>query len=178
MREEIISLKNEAIAQIMETSSISELDNLRIIYLGRNGKLTSLIKKLKEFPKDKRKVVGILINETKKSLNQIISSQKNKLSSFSRKWFDPTIPGIKPKLGNLHLVTKAIREISLIFEKIGFVRVRYPEVEWDYFAFEALNMPKTHPARDEWETFFVDSKLILRTSKRNVESQNPSHKND
>jgi len=159
MREEIISLKNEAIAQIMETGSISELDNLRIIYLGRNGKLTNLIKKLKEFPKDKRKVVGILINETKKSLNQIISSQKNKLSSFSRKWFDPTIPGIKPKLGNLHLVTKAVREISSIFEKIGFVRVRYPEVEWDYFAFETLNMPKTHPARDEWETFFVDSKL-------------------
>ena len=159
MREEIISLKNEAIAQIMETSSISELENLRIIYLGRNGKLTSLIKKLKEFPKDKRKQVGILINETKNSLNQIISSQKNKLSSSSRKWFDPTIPGIKPKLGNLHLVTKAIREISSIFEKIGFIRVRYPEVEWGYFAFEALNMPKTHPARDEWETFFVDSKL-------------------
>ena len=159
MREEIISLKNEAIAQIMESSSISELENLRIIYLGRKGKLTVLIKKLKEVSSNKRKEVGILINETKNSLNQIISSQKNKLSSFPRKWFDPTIPGIKPKLGNLHLVTKAIREISSIFEKIGFVRVRYPEVEWGYFAFEALNMPKTHPARDEWETFFVDQKL-------------------
>lgn len=159
MREEIISLKNEAVAQVMEVSSIGELENLRVIYLGRNGKLTSLIKNLKEVPNDKRKEMGILINETKNSLNQIISSQKNKLSNSSREWFDPTIPGIKPKIGNLHLITNAIREISSIFEKIGFVRVRYPEVEWDYFAFEALNMPVTHPARDEWETFFVDSEI-------------------
>ena len=158
MREEIISLKNEAIAQIMEVDSVGDLENLRIIYLGRNGKLTTLIKKLKEVPSDKRKEVGILINDTKNSLTEIISSQKNKLSSYSREWFDPTLPGIKPKMGNLHLVTKAIREISAIFEKVGFVRVRYPEVEWDYFAFEALNMPKTHPARDEWETFFIDQK--------------------
>ena len=162
MREEIISLKNEAVAQVMEVNSIGELENIRIIYLGRNGKLTSLIKKLKEVPAEKRKEVGILINETKNSLNEIISSQKNKLSNSSREWFDPTIPGVKPVIGNLHLVTKAIREISSIFEKIGFVRVRYPEVEWDYFAFEALNMPKTHPARDEWETFFVDSQPNLK----------------
>ncbi|MFH1971117.1 MAG: phenylalanine--tRNA ligase subunit alpha [Patescibacteria group bacterium] len=164
MREEIISLKNEAIAQVMEVNSIGELENLRIIYLGRNGKLTSLIKKLTEVPSEKRKEVGILINETKKSLNEIISSQKNILSNSSREWFDPTVPSVKPKVGNLHLSTKAIREISSIFEKIGFVRVRYPEVESDYFAFEALNMPVTHPARDEWETFFVDSELNSKFS--------------
>lgn len=158
MREEILSIKNQAVAQIMESDSVSELENLKIHYLGRNGKLTQIIKRLKEVPSSQRKEVGILINETKKSLNEIISSQKNKLLNSSRKWFDPTIPGIKPKIGNLHLVTHAIREISSIFEKIGFVRVRYPEVESDYFAFEALNMPKTHPARDEWETFFVDQK--------------------
>ena len=159
MREEIISLKNEAIAQIMEVNSISDLENLRIIYLGRNGKLTLLIKKLKEVPSDKRKEIGILINDTKNSLTEIITTQKNKISSSSREWFDPTIPGVKPKIGNIHLVTQAIREISSIFEKIGFIRVRYPEVEWDYFAFEALNMPETHPARDEWETFFIDQKI-------------------
>jgi len=159
MKEEIISLKNEAIAQIMEVNSITELENLRIIYLGRNGKLTNLIKKLKELPSDKRKEVGILINDTKNSLTEVITSQENKISSSAREWFDPTIPGVKPKIGNLHLVTQAIREISGIFEKIGFVRVRYPEVEWDYFAFDVLNMPNTHPARDEWETFFVDSEV-------------------
>jgi len=158
MREEIISLKNEAIAQVMDAGSSNELEELKIIYLGRNGKLTTLIKKLKDIPAADRKEIGILINETKNSLTEIITSKKNKLSSSAREWFDPTIPSIMPPMGNLHLVTKAIKEISSIFEKIGFVRVRYPEVEWDYFAFEALNMPKTHPARDEWETFFVDQK--------------------
>jgi phenylalanyl-tRNA synthetase alpha chain len=68
---------------------------------------------------------------------------------------DVTNPGIKPPLGHLHLVTQAIEEISSIFEKIGFERVRYPEVEWDWYAFEALNFPENHPARDDWETFFI-----------------------
>ena len=68
-----------------------------------------------------------------------------------------SLPGKLPPIGHLHPVTNAIEEISGIFEKIGFTRARYPEVDWDYYAFEALNMPKTHPARDDWETFFVDA---------------------
>jgi phenylalanyl-tRNA synthetase alpha chain len=71
-------------------------------------------------------------------------------------WIDTSVPGLKPKIGRLHPLSLAIGEISDIFEKIGFSRVRYPEVEWDWFAFESLNMAKGHPARDEWETFFVD----------------------
>ena len=154
--EEIINTKNEAIAQILKTSSSEEIEELRVAYLGRSGKLTSLIKKLKDLPPDKRKQAGILINEAKNTLTQLLASQKNKLIYQAKSWFDPTIPGIKPKVGHLHLITQAIEEISKTFEQIGFVRVRYPEVEWDWYAFEGLNMPKDHPARDEWETFFVD----------------------
>lgn len=155
MREEIISTKNEAIAQIMEAKSASELEELRISYLGRSGKLTLLTKKLKEIPLSQRKEVGILINSSKEAIERLISEQRNRLTESAREWFDPTIPGIKPTIGHLHLVTQAIEEISKTFEQIGFVRVRYPEVEWDYYAFTSLNMPKTHPARDEWETFFI-----------------------
>jgi phenylalanyl-tRNA synthetase alpha chain len=72
--------------------------------------------------------------------------------------FDETLPGKPVPIGHLHPVTQAISEITDIFEKVGFVRVRYPEVDWDWYPFESLNMPKTHPARDEWETFFIDSK--------------------
>jgi phenylalanyl-tRNA synthetase alpha chain len=154
--EEIINTKNEAIAQILKSSSFSEIEELRIAYLGRNGKLTSLIKNLKDIPPDKRKQAGILINEAKNTLTQLLASQKNKLIYQVKAWFDPTIPGVKPKVGHLHLITQAIEEISKTFEQIGFIRVRYPEVEWDWYAFEGLNMPKDHPARDEWETFFVD----------------------
>ena len=70
---------------------------------------------------------------------------------------DITLPGIRPPQGHLHPVTSAIEEISSIFEKIGFIRVRYPEVDWDWYAFESLNMPASHPARDDWETFIVDA---------------------
>ncbi|MBI4153691.1 phenylalanine--tRNA ligase subunit alpha, partial [Candidatus Woesebacteria bacterium] len=157
MREEIISIKNEAMAQIMEAASASELEELRISYLGRSGKLTSLIKRLKEIPEDARKEVGLLINDSKNSIGKALAEQKNRIGEIAREWFDPTIPGKRPKRGHLHLITKAIDEISRTFEQIGFVRVRYPEVEWDWFAFEGLNMPKGHPARDTLETFFVDT---------------------
>lgn len=157
MREEILSLKNQAIAQISIAKSGEDLEEIRIVYMGRSGKLSTLFKKIKSVPEEEKKLVGVLINQTKNTLITLISERKNALKEVAREWFDPTIPGIKPKIGHLHLVTQAIEEISKTFEQIGFVRVRYPEVEWDYFAFEGLNMPKDHPARDEWETFFVDA---------------------
>lgn len=157
MREDIINTKNEALAQIMSVKSVGELEELRIAYLGRSGKLSRLIKKIVDLPLEKRKETGFLINEVKNTISKILAEQKNSLQNSIREWFDPTIPGLKPIRGHLHLITYAIQEISSVFEKIGFVRVRYPEVEWDWFAFESLNMAQDHPARDEWETFFVDT---------------------
>lgn len=162
MREEIISIKNEALAQIMEASSLSEIENIKIAYLGRNGKLTELIKKIKDVPPMERKQIGNAINEVKDTLFAALSDRKNSFEEKARVWFDPTIPGVKTEGGHLHLVTQAIEEIADTFEKIGFIRVRYPEVEWDHYAFEALNMPTGHAARDEWETFFIDTKGNLK----------------
>lgn len=156
--EAIQNTKNEALSQIMEASSAKDLEQIRVDYLGRSGKLTKLIKKLKDVDKDKRKQIGSTANEAKNALTKAINSRKNSLKETARDWFDATIPGEKPKIGHLHLVTKAIEEISDVFGNLGFVRVRYPEVEWDWFAFESLNMPEDHPARDEWETFFIDGK--------------------
>ncbi len=148
MRDEIINIKNEALAQILEADSISELENLRIIYLGRNGKLTVKIKGVKDLPASERRETGPVINEAKDTISNSIATQKNRLKETTREWFDPTIPGIKPKKGHLHLVTQTINEISSIFEGIGFTRTRYPEVEWEWFAFESLNFTKDSPARD------------------------------
>ncbi len=153
----ILDVKNEALAQIMDAKKADELENLRIAYLGRNGKLTKLIKEIKDLPAEDKKQAGRLINEAKNTVLETISSQKNTFKEAAREWFDATIPGEKPNVGHLHLVTQAIEEISDTFKKIGFVRVRYPEVEWDWFAFESLNIPKGHPARDDWETFFIDT---------------------
>lgn len=157
MQEEILNIKNQAMAQIMSTKDSTELEELRIDYFGRSGKLTKLMKKIRTIPEEERKSIGMTINEVKKSLEELLNNQKNSFKETAREWFDPTIPGIKPKVGHVHLVTETIERISEIFGRIGFERVRYPEVEWDYYAFEALNMPKGHPARDEWETFFIDT---------------------
>lgn len=159
MEERLQNIKNEALAQIMSAETETETETLRITYLGRKGELNKIIKKISEMSTEKRSAIGRIANDVKEVIEKAIYERRREILSREKKdkWFDPTIPGEKPERGHLHLVTQAIEEISSIFEKIGFVRVRYPEVEWDWFAFESLNMPKEHPARDEWETFFVDT---------------------
>ncbi|MCJ7804378.1 phenylalanine--tRNA ligase subunit alpha, partial [Patescibacteria group bacterium] len=155
------NLKNQAISSILETKTEQELEELRIEYLGRHGQITQLIKNIPSLSPEKRKTQGELINETKKIIEEAIISQKKNLqcqgTARQENWFDITVPGEKPAKGHLHLITSAIEEITDIFKKIGFYRIAYPEVEWDWYAFEGLNMPKNHPARDEWETFFIEN---------------------
>lgn len=159
MEERVQNIRSEALAQIMGTVSLEELENLRTTYLGRQGELNKITKALKEEKEEKRKILGQLVNDAKEAIERALAEQEETLKKQKEgKWFDPTVPGIKPKQGHLHLITQAISEIAQVFAQIGFVRVRYPEVEWDWFAFESLNMPEEHPARDEWETFFVDAK--------------------
>ena len=157
MRDEIRNLRNEFMAFVTDVKDEGELEELRITYLGRNGKITTLIKDIKEVPNDERAAIGALINETKKAIDEELSLAKARLQD-NQSFFDPTIPGIIPPLGHTHLVSQAIADISAIFASIGFVRVRYPEVEWDFYAFESLNFDKNHPARDDWETFWIDAK--------------------
>ncbi|MBN1169323.1 phenylalanine--tRNA ligase subunit alpha [Candidatus Woesebacteria bacterium] len=157
MRDRILNIKNEAIAQITEASNSEELEGIRIEYLGRKGKINELTGNINELSSEEKKQIGILINEVKTTLENEISSKEDQLHIKSAEWFDPTIPGIKQDLGHLHMITQAIQEIEDIFKQIGFVRRRYPEAEWDYFAYTALNFPSDHPARDEMETFFIDS---------------------
>jgi len=157
MHKEIQNLKNEALAQIMEAKSDEELERFRINYLGRNGKVTKITKELKNLKTEERREAGRIINEAKNAITESIASQKDFIRGSAGEWFDATIPGIKPQRGHLHLITRAIEEISRVFEKVGFVRVRYPEVEWSWFSFEGLNIPKDHPAQDTLETFHIDA---------------------
>ncbi|PIS09663.1 phenylalanine--tRNA ligase subunit alpha [Candidatus Beckwithbacteria bacterium CG10_big_fil_rev_8_21_14_0_10_34_10] len=158
MKESLHNLRNEALALIQEARDIKEINSLKISFLGRKGKLNEYTKKFSELKKEEKIELGQLINELKKAIEGALRRKERSLKSDQPKktdWFDFTLPGKRPEQGHLHLVSQAIAEISDIFEKIGFVRVRYPQVEWDWYAFEALNMPKNHPARDEWETLFI-----------------------
>lgn len=161
MEEELIKIKNEASSLIFDSDNLEELNDIKLEFLGRHGKLTLAMKKLSELPMDDRIVIGKLANEIKNTLESLIE-QKNsefknhKAGIYSKQKIDVTLPGIKTSLGHLHLITQAIEEISSIFDHIGFTRVRYPEVDWDYYAFGSLNFPENHPARDDWETFFIN----------------------
>lgn len=161
MEEELIGVKNTAISFILETQSLDELEELKLQFLGRSGKLTLLIKGISKLPIEKRPEVGVLANEVKNTIEQAIKDKESQLKNVKtnsrREKIDISNPSIMPPLGHLHLVTQAIAEITDIFEKIGYIRVRYPEVEWDWYAFTALNFPQNHPARDDWETFFIDA---------------------
>jgi len=161
MQEELLQLKNNALSLILEAKSPKELEEIRIQFLGRNGELTLAMKDIAKLSKEEKPLMGKIINETKNIIENAVSDKLGSLhskSSAQNSTLDYTEPGIKPPLGSLHLVTEAIREITDIFQKIGFTRVRYPEVEWDWYAFGALNFPDNHPARDDWETFFIKQK--------------------
>ncbi len=146
---------------ILETTELEELEEVKLQFLGRSGQLTLAIKELPKIDPEKRKEVGILANDVKTTIENAIDEKEKDLKHAANRTriekIDVTNPGIHPPLGHLHLITQAISEITAIFERIGFTRVRYPEVEWDWYAFEALNFPKDHPARDDWETFFIDT---------------------
>lgn len=161
MEEELIGIKNSAISLILDCKDLENLEDTKLQFLGKSGKLTLAIKSISKLPVEKRPEVGVLANEVKNTIEQALTDKENELKnvvkSRRKEKIDVTNPGIKPPLGHLHPITQAISEITEIFEKVGFTRVRYPEVEWDWYAFEALNFPKDHPARDDWETFFIDA---------------------
>jgi phenylalanyl-tRNA synthetase alpha chain len=171
--DEIINIKNEALAQIGLVKSVEELEELRVAYLGRNGKFNSLVQKIKELDDDERKHFGITLNESKKTIEGLLSDKKNELVKSlteKREWFDLTMPGIKPDLGHYHPLTTVLKEVEDIFKYLGYQTTNGPEIETDYYNFEALNIPKDHPARDTQMTFYLEGEKgktqfehILRT---------------
>lgn len=158
-QEEILNIKNNALALIDDTKNTSELEELRVKYLGRKGEINRLFDQIVSLSPEEKSRDGKNLNDIKQAIELAITERQRQLraTDVDREWIDLSIPGIDPGIGHLHVVTQAIDEITRIFENIGFTRVRYPTVDWDWYAFEALNMPKGHPARDEWETFFIDA---------------------
>lgn len=158
--------------QDFDTQEKTNISSLKNQYLGKKGKVNDLMKMMRDVPKDMKPMAGQLLNELKENIQHQISLLTQIAPDIEK--IDLTLPGIKPKTGHMHPVSQAMEEITHIFEKIGFTRVRYPEVDWDHYVFEALNMPPDHPARDEWETFFVDhpphpslGKMVLTTHTSN-----------
>jgi len=137
-----------------------DISKIKVEFLGKKGFIGKMLSEMGNIPVEERKDYGTKINSLKNEVEEMISSYSarfEKKSGFKYSDLYLSLPGKKPEIGHLNIITQAINDIVNVFTPLGFTRVRYPEIEREYFAFEALNMPETHPARDEWETFFIDS---------------------
>jgi phenylalanyl-tRNA synthetase alpha chain len=171
MNEDLQNLKNEAMAQIMDAKTLNELTEIEKAYLGRNGKLNNITKKIKDIPTNERKDTGRLINEIKSTINLAVREKGQSFKIEKRDWFDPTIP-VKVKVGHYHPTTLVIKELYSIFKHMGFSFVEGPEIETEEFNFEKLNLPRDHPARSLQDALYAeDPDVVLRTHTSSVEAR-------
>lgn len=162
---ELLEIQRSAVSAIAEAKIRPDLVELEV--LGAKSEFSRMAKKIKDLPPESRQQAGLVINEVKRAILSALAEYqrtRQQADTVPETFQDLTVPGLLPPMGHLHIVSLAISEITQIFDRIGFMRVRHPEVDWDWYAFEALNMPPNHPARDEWETFFVNTKTQAATS--------------
>ncbi len=183
MEESLIQIKNAAVSLILEAEDLKTLDEIKLQFLGRSGKLSLAIKDIGKLPKEQRPEIGQLANEVKKvieeTLAQKISNIKYQISNIKKKEIDATAPGIKPNIGHLHPMSQVLYEVVDVFKSLGFKAADGPEIETDYYNFEVLNIPKDHPARDTQQTLYLDTRnskvtpgeVILRTQTSSMQGR-------
>jgi len=175
MLNQVEELASKALDELAKVTSVDQLEAWRISYLGRKGSLIQILRSLSSVPLEERRLVGARANQLKTSLEIAFDEKKSRLEqdltqSLAKETIDVTLPGQLVPLGRLHPTTQIVQEICDIFSSMGFQIVEGPEVEWDYYNFEALNMPADHPARDMFATLWMDFEtktgerpMLLRT---------------
>lgn len=169
MKEKLQSIREKALAQISGSDSLDRLNEIRIAYLGKKGELTEVLKGMKEVDAKDRPMVGQLVNETRSAIEEMLEQTKTKMAKklreiqMEKETIDVTLPAKKNAFGHKHPNTVALNEVEKIFVGMGYEVVEGPEVEYDYYNFEALNIPANHPAKDEQDTFYINGDILLRT---------------
>lgn len=169
MRDKLTELRDRAVAELATAGTEELLQEIRVRYLGRKGELTSVMKGIGALAAEEKPVIGQVINAVRDELEErlaaAISAVRNRLKAerLAGERLDVTMPGRRRSIGTRHPVTLVIEEISEIFAGLGFQVAEGPEVELDFYNFEALNFPKDHPARDMQDTFFIGDNILLRT---------------
>jgi phenylalanyl-tRNA synthetase alpha chain len=169
MQEKLEDLKNQAQTELEQVSDEVSLQNLRAKFVGRKGVITEITKSMKDVSSEDRPKMGMLINEVKTYIEALFDEKSNyikeekKKRAIAEEKIDVTLPGRNVSLGARHPVSQVMEEIVTIFERMGFEVAEGPEVETDYYNFEALNIPKDHPARDMQDTFYISDDVVLRT---------------
>ncbi len=175
MQEELEILASQAFETLNKINNLKELETWRVCYLGKKSKLTQLLRSLASLPLEERRIIGERANEIKRAFETALEEKKKALTEAQialllKESLDITLPGVPVSIGRLHPITQVLKEICDIFIGMGFQVVEGPEVEWDYYNFEALNIPKDHPARDMMATLWIDfesetgeKEMLLRT---------------
>ena len=175
MEEILMQIKNSAVSMIIDAEDQKELEEIKLQFLGRSGKLTLAMKEIAKLPREKRPEIGQLANDIKhiieETLENKLSTLNSQLSTRRKQSIDVTAPGIKPAIGHLHPMSQVLYDVVDVFKSIGFQAADGPEIEIDHYNFEVLNIPKDHPARDTQQTLYLDTRgsrvtpgeVILRT---------------
>lgn len=169
MIEKLDELKKQAREELGSVSDEAALQNLKARFLGKKGAITEILKSMKDLSPEERPRMGQLVNEAKSFVEELVESrldsirEEKKNRSLLEERIDVTLPGKGLPVGAKHPVTQVMEEIVSIFERMGFEVAEGPEVETDYYNFEALNIPKNHPARDMQDTFYISDDVVLRT---------------
>ncbi len=168
MEHELEQIRGEAVAALEGISDEKHLESFRVDYLGRNGQISAVMKKLGSVAKEDRPRLGQLANTIKKELDSVFRQKQRDISDAvgttgDSSAIDLTLPGRRPQAGKLHPITQIMDDVCSIFEGMGFSIAEGPDVELDHYNFEALNIPAHHPARDMHDTFYISDSTLLRT---------------
>jgi len=175
MKDKLQAIKEEALAQIAEAGVLDKLNDVRVNFLGKKGKLTAVLKSMKDVAPEERPAFGQLVNEARAQIEGVLEETKKKLEQqalelqLKAEVIDVTLPAKKNNVGHRHPNTIAREEVERIFIGMGYEVVEGPEVEKDYYNFGALNIPADHPAKDEQDTFYINSDILLRTQTSGVQ---------
>lgn len=177
MKEKLQSIKDEALRQIESADVPEKLNDVRVRFLGKKGELTAVLKSLKDVAPEERPKVGQLVNETREAIEGILEEVKGKMEQalreeqMKREVIDVTLPAKKNMIGHRHPNMRVLEEVEQIFVGMGYEVVEGPEVEYDLYNFEKLNIPDGHPAKDEQDTFYINKEIILRTQTSPVQAR-------
>lgn len=169
MKEKLEALRQEAIAQLNDVADVQKLNDLRVKYLGKKGALTEILRGMGALSAEERPLIGQVANDVRGAIEGLIESKQQAFQKaeteqrLQAEKVDVTLPGRKMTQGGTHPLNKVIQEIEEIFIGMGYHIAEGPEVETDYYNFEALNLPKNHPARDMQDTFYITEELLMRT---------------
>ncbi len=184
MKDMLLEIKQNAIEQLNNADSKEKLEEIRIKYLGKKGELTAILRGMGKLSAEERPIVGKVANEVRSEIEELLETKiqgiKNieKAKKLKEEIIDITMPGALPKVGRRHPLEMTLDKVKEIFMSMGFAIEEGPEVEYDHYNFEALNIPKGHPARGEQDTFYINDNIVLRTQTspvqiRTMENQKP-----